>query len=54
MRFILHLRGEEKEESTWVHFLRRGGRTRLRVCYLRCGKAHSLEEGAPMEEEALT
>jgi hypothetical protein len=30
MRFILHLRGEEKEESSWAHILRRRRRMRVR------------------------
>jgi hypothetical protein len=30
-RLILHLRGEEKEESSWAHILRRRGHMRSRV-----------------------
>jgi hypothetical protein len=29
-RFILQLRGEEKEESSWAHILRRRRRMRVR------------------------
>jgi hypothetical protein len=30
MRFILHLRGEEKEESSWAHIVRRRRHMRVR------------------------